>query len=64
MTVVMMAEKPNQVSKKILDKQRGRGIRLCKKCGTTRGLIRKYGICLCRRCFRESGEDLGFFKYH
>jgi len=56
--------KPNQISRKILDKQKGRGIRLCKKCGTTRGLIRKYGIFLCRRCFRESGEDLGFFKYH
>ncbi len=26
------------------------------------GLIRKYGLMLCRRCFRELGEEIGFMK--
>ena len=47
-----------------LDRYRKKGIRKCRRCGTTKGLIRKYGLYLCRRCFREIGNDLGFKKYH
>lgn len=36
---------------------------LCKICGNPRGHIRKYGIHVCRRCFREVGPKLGFKKY-
>ncbi|MCS7122485.1 MAG: 30S ribosomal protein S14 [Candidatus Micrarchaeota archaeon] len=43
---------------------RGKGERKCKMCGTTKGLIRKYGLYMCRRCFREYAEQLGFKKYH
>lgn len=32
-------------------------------CGSRRGLIRKYGIDLCRRCFREQAEAIGFKKF-
>ena len=32
-------------------------------CGSRRGLIRKYGIDLCRRCFREQAASIGFMKY-
>ena len=32
-------------------------------CGTVRGLIRKYGLDICRRCFREYASDIGFTKY-
>jgi small subunit ribosomal protein S14 len=35
----------------------------CKRCGRKRGIIRRYGIHLCRQCFREKAEELGFKKY-
>ena len=44
-------------------KKKGRGMRVCQRCGTSRGLIRKYGLNICRRCFREIAEDLGFRKF-
>jgi len=36
----------------------------CRKCGTTKGVIRKYGILLCRKCFREEAKRLGFVRYN
>lgn len=41
----------------------GRGFNRCKRCGRYRGLIRRYGLYLCRQCFREAAQDLGFKKY-
>ncbi|MHA1601429.1 MAG: 30S ribosomal protein S14 [Promethearchaeota archaeon] len=41
----------------------GKGARVCKRCGSHRGLIRAYGINICRRCFREVGPKMGFKKY-
>ena len=32
-------------------------------CNNTHGIIRKYGLDLCRRCFREYANDIGFVKY-
>lgn len=58
-----MAEKKQDVETlKALSLKRGRGNRKCKRCGTVKGLIRKYGLNLCRRCFREIGESIGFWK--
>ena len=37
-----------------------RGSRVC---NNTHGIIRKYGLDLCRRCFREYAKDIGFTKY-
>jgi len=48
--------------KKALTSKRRQGKRKCKRCSTAKGLIRKYGIYLCRRCFRELGENMGFEK--
>ncbi|MFH2106577.1 MAG: 30S ribosomal protein S14 [Candidatus Micrarchaeota archaeon] len=45
------------------DKFKGKGKRMCKLCQTSRGLIRKYKLYVCRRCFREVGEHIGFKKY-
>ncbi|MGV8176289.1 MAG: 30S ribosomal protein S14 [Candidatus Bilamarchaeaceae archaeon] len=45
------------------EKFKGKGKRRCKNCGTARGLIRKYRLNICRRCFREIGNQLGFRKY-
>ncbi|MGC8623204.1 MAG: 30S ribosomal protein S14 [Candidatus Micrarchaeia archaeon] len=44
-------------------KQKGRGLRKCRICGTSRGVIRSYNLYVCRRCFREHAEELGFEKY-
>ena len=38
--------------------------RKCRFCGTQRGLIRKYNLYVCRRCFNDHAEELGFKKYN
>ena len=35
----------------------------CRRCGTYHGYIGKYGLNLCRRCFREVAIKIGFKKY-
>ncbi len=35
----------------------------CRFCGNKHGVIRKYDLYICRKCFREKAEDLGFKKY-
>ena len=58
-------EKPKKKGEKEMLQYRfkGRGKRKCRRCGTARGMIRSYGLQICRRCFREVGEDIGFRKY-
>ena len=34
----------------------------CSVCKTNRGLIHKYGLNICRRCFREVAASIGFRK--
>ncbi|MBD3310615.1 30S ribosomal protein S14 [Candidatus Woesearchaeota archaeon] len=41
----------------------GIALRRCQRCGRIRGHIRKYGLDLCRQCFREIATELGFKKY-
>lgn len=41
----------------------GKDSRACRVCNTTHGLIRKYGLMTCRRCFRENANMIGFHKY-
>jgi small subunit ribosomal protein S29e len=33
-------------------------------CTHKAGLIRKYGLNICRQCFREKAADIGFVKVH
>ena len=33
-----------------------------RSCANGHGLIRKYGLNLCRQCFREYAADIGFKK--
>jgi len=35
----------------------------CTRCGRKRGIIRRYGMHLCRQCFREIAPHIGFRKY-
>lgn len=32
-------------------------------CSNKGGLIRKYGMDICRQCFREKADAIGFAKY-
>ncbi|MBT3583120.1 30S ribosomal protein S14 [Candidatus Woesearchaeota archaeon] len=34
----------------------------CTRCGGNKGHISKYGLNICRRCFREVAKELGFKK--
>ena len=45
------------------DKACGIAKRHCRRCNRVGGHIRKYGIGLCRQCFREIAPQLGFKKY-
>ena len=47
-------------------KERSCGIALrhCRRCNRNGGHIRKYGIGLCRQCFREIATQIGFKKYN
>lgn len=52
-----------QTQKTIERKKFGKGSRSCRACFTYRGLIRKYDLMLCRRCFREYADKIGFNNY-
>jgi len=41
----------------------GPGSRACIRCGTPNGLIRRYGLNICRKCFREVAPAMGFKKF-
>jgi len=41
----------------------GKGALRCRICGTHEAIIRKYGLNICRRCFREVAPKIGFKKY-
>ena len=38
----------------------GKDSRYCRVCRNTHGLIRKYGLNMCRKCFRERYHLIGF----
>tara|TARA_B100000029_G_scaffold35502_1_gene33391 strand:+ start:99 stop:317 length:219 start_codon:yes stop_codon:yes gene_type:complete len=44
------------------EKKFGRGARWCKRCGCYTSCIQKYDLSLCRQCFREVANSLGFKK--
>ena len=41
----------------------GIAARRCKLCWKTGSHIRKYGLSVCRQCFREIAKEVGFRKY-
>jgi small subunit ribosomal protein S14 len=44
------------------EKKRKRDKRECKRCGANDGVMKKYNLNLCRRCFKEVAVMLGFKK--
>ena len=41
----------------------GSALRKCRRCGRTHAHIQKYGLHLCRQCFRDIAPGIGFKKY-
>lgn len=41
----------------------GRNTKKCSFCGRTGAHISKYGLSICRQCFRDNASQLGFKKY-
>lgn len=64
-----IGKKPGKVAKYKkynTPRQRTGGVleRKCRRCGRTHAHIRKYGLGLCRTCFRDIAPDIGFKKYN
>ncbi|MEM7826670.1 MAG: 30S ribosomal protein S14 [Candidatus Aenigmatarchaeota archaeon] len=51
------------VRRKAVKRKFGKGARKCIRCGSLDGIIRRYDLYYCRRCFREIAEKIGFKKY-
>ena len=45
------------------DRTTGIATKKCERCGRFGAMINSHGINLCRHCFREVAEDIGFKKY-
>jgi len=45
------------------DRKMGIAAKKCERCGRFGGYIKQYNINLCRHCFREIAEEIGFKKY-
>ena len=41
----------------------GRALKRCSRCGRIGGHIDKYGLDLCRQCFRDIASKIGFKKF-
>ena len=41
----------------------GVAARKCERCGRFGAHLKQYNLKLCRHCFREIAEDIGFIKY-
>ncbi len=41
----------------------GETTKKCARCGRTGGHIQKYRLGICRQCFRENANELGFKQY-
>ena len=45
------------------DRKTGIASRKCRRCGRFGAHLNQYELGLCRQCFREIAEDIGFKKY-
>ncbi len=63
-----IAKKPGKYKKYLKysvprDRAFGESTKKCMLCGRTGGHISKYGLSICRQCFRDNALNLGFKKY-
>jgi small subunit ribosomal protein S14 len=45
------------------DRKMGIAARKCERCGRFGAHLKQYNLNLCRHCFREIAEEIGFIKY-
>ncbi len=45
------------------DRKFGKSSKKCQHCGNNKGFVGKYGLDLCRKCFRDMATHIGFKKY-
>ena len=45
------------------DRKNGISARKCERCGRFGAHLSQYNLNLCRHCFREIAEEIGFIKY-
>jgi len=46
------------------DRKTGVSVRKCERCGRFGAHLKQYNLNLCRQCFREIAEEIGFNKYN
>lgn len=46
------------------DRTCGKAKKKCRRCGRNGAHIDKYGLDVCRQCFREVGPKIGFKKFY
>lgn len=58
-------EKANRFLKHNKPKKRSTGVSIkkCERCGRFGAHLSQYNLNLCRQCFREIAEEIGFNKY-
>ena len=66
--IKQLSAKPAKLQKynkhnKPKDRTTGINKKRCRRCWRTRAHIDKYGLNLCRQCFREVARKIGFKKY-
>jgi len=66
--LVQIGEKPGKYRKYTKhnvprERKFGESTKKCLLCGRTGGHISKYGLHICRQCFRENALELGFKKF-
>jgi len=42
---------------------KGKGKFKCRICNSSRSVITSYGLQICRKCFRENADKIGFRSY-
>jgi small subunit ribosomal protein S14 len=45
------------------ERTRGEKKHICRRCGRTGGHITRYGLHLCRQCFRDIAPKIGFKQF-
>ena len=45
------------------ERKYGISVRKCQRCGRFGAHLKQYNLNLCRQCFREIAEEIGFKKY-
>jgi small subunit ribosomal protein S14 len=68
--VLKQLEKKPEVMQKFIkhckpkDRKTGIASKKCERCGRFGAHISSYGLNLCRHCFRQVAEEIGFRKYN